>query len=309
MAVKIRAVLLVLAIAALWSTWAEKARFDNYRVISVRVENDKQRRLLEDIEGNTDSVQFLKPPSLHHNAEMIVAPHKLADIDELFRRNSIHSEVLIRNLQKYACEPHLSTDYWMGYTIYFHTGSSTTNNRKPGRANLDGRPIIAWKPSTSGSMNKSKNIHKYWRILMSEDHMSGEWFALWNYPTKWYDICYRIHVKIGTISTIFKYSNSSVQGNPTIFIESTIHAREWVTVATATYFLNELLTSEDPDIIDLAQNYDWVIIPVLNVDGYAYTHNRVYQCEKVNQWSLNYLLYFVGSHVAQKSFAVFHPFL
>lgn len=72
----------------------------------------------------------------------------------------------------------------------------------------------------------------------------------------------------------------SYQGNPTIFIESTIHAREWVTVATATYFLNELLTSKDPAIVDLAQNYDWVIIPVFNVDGYTYTHNRV-----SNKWA------------------------
>lgn len=68
---------------------------------------------------------------------------------------------------------------------------------------------------------------------------------------------------------------SHKKGNPTIFIESTIHAREWVTVATATYFLNELLTSKDPNIVDLAHNYDWVMIPVFNVDGYEYTHTWV----------------------------------
>lgn len=65
------------------------------------------------------------------------------------------------------------------------------------------------------------------------------------------------------------------QGNPTIFIESTIHAREWITAATTTYFLNELLTSNNTEIRNLANNYDWVIVPVVNVDGYEYTHNRV----------------------------------
>lgn len=65
------------------------------------------------------------------------------------------------------------------------------------------------------------------------------------------------------------------QGNPIIFIESTIHAREWITAATATYFLNELLTSSNADIQSLAQNYDWIIVPVLNVDGYAFTHSTV----------------------------------
>ncbi|XP_055295139.1 zinc carboxypeptidase-like [Sitodiplosis mosellana] len=67
---------------------------------------------------------------------------------------------------------------------------------------------------------------------------------------------------------------SKKEGNPTIFIESTIHAREWVTVATATYFLNELLTSDDGEIRKLANNYDWVFVPVVNVDGFAYSHSN-----------------------------------
>lgn len=66
-----------------------------------------------------------------------------------------------------------------------------------------------------------------------------------------------------------------LQKNPIIFIESTIHAREWITVATATYILNELLTSNDPEVRDLATKYDWVFIPVVNVDGYVYSHSSV----------------------------------
>lgn len=66
------------------------------------------------------------------------------------------------------------------------------------------------------------------------------------------------------------------KGNPLIFIESNIHAREWVTSATATFFLNELLTSTDEKIKNLALNYDWVIVPVFNVDGFEYTHTTVH---------------------------------
>lgn len=72
-----------------------------------------------------------------------------------------------------------------------------------------------------------------------------------------------------------KKKKFQLQGNPTIFIESTIHSREWVTVATATYLLNELLTSNDEEVKKMAENYDWVFVPVLNVDGYAYTHSHV----------------------------------
>lgn len=46
-------------------------------------------------------------------------------------------------------------------------------------------------------------------------------------------------------------------------------------MATGTYILNELLTSDDPDIKKLSENFDWVFVPVINVDGYEYTHTKV----------------------------------
>ena len=66
-----------------------------------------------------------------------------------------------------------------------------------------------------------------------------------------------------------------IQNNSTIFIESTIHASEWITVATATYILNEFLTSNDPEVQALAESYDWIFVPIVNVDGYSYTHSTV----------------------------------
>lgn len=70
------------------------------------------------------------------------------------------------------------------------------------------------------------------------------------------------------------------QGNPTIFIEAAIHGREWPSASVATYILNELVTSSDREVRYLAENYDWVIVPVLNVDGYEYTHTTVSCCSK-----------------------------
>ncbi|TDG46691.1 hypothetical protein AWZ03_006871 [Drosophila navojoa] len=66
---------------------------------------------------------------------------------------------------------------------------------------------------------------------------------------------------------------------PGIFIESNIHAREWITSATATWFINELLTSQKEEVRNLAESYDWYIIPVFNVDGFEYSHrsNRLWR--------------------------------
>lgn len=61
-------------------------------------------------------------------------------------------------------------------------------------------------------------------------------------------------------------------GNKAVFIESNIHAREWITSATITFFIDQLLHSRRPAVREIAENLDWYIIPVLNVDGFAYTH-------------------------------------
>ncbi|TDG46387.1 hypothetical protein AWZ03_007161 [Drosophila navojoa] len=67
--------------------------------------------------------------------------------------------------------------------------------------------------------------------------------------------------------------------NKAIFIESGIHAREWIAPATATYIINELLSSTDERIQSLAKNYNWFIFPCVNPDGYKYTfeHDRMWR--------------------------------
>lgn len=55
-----------------------------------------------------------------------------------------------------------------------------------------------------------------------------------------------------------------------------------------------MVTSTDPEIRYLAKHYDWVIVPILNVDGYEYTHTTVsYNWEvipKEKNVELNYFL-------------------
>lgn len=67
--------------------------------------------------------------------------------------------------------------------------------------------------------------------------------------------------------------------NKAIFIESGIHAREWIAPATATYIINELLSSTDERVQQLAKNYNWIIFPCINPDGYKYTfeHDRMWR--------------------------------
>ncbi|KAK5642003.1 hypothetical protein RI129_008170 [Pyrocoelia pectoralis] len=58
---------------------------------------------------------------------------------------------------------------------------------------------------------------------------------------------------------------------PLIFIEAGIHAREWVAPAQALFIIHQLL--EVPDNKELIEKVDWIVIPLVNPDGYEYSHS------------------------------------
>jgi len=59
-------------------------------------------------------------------------------------------------------------------------------------------------------------------------------------------------------------------GKPNVWLESGIHAREWISPAVATYIVNELVSgyASHPEYLD---NINWYFLPSANPDGYAYT--------------------------------------
>jgi len=59
----------------------------------------------------------------------------------------------------------------------------------------------------------------------------------------------------------------------TIYIHCTIHAREWITTTTCLWIIDALL-DKDTDGPRLIQDFNWIIIPVFNIDGYDYTHTN-----------------------------------
>lgn len=93
------AILLVLAYATFATS--EKARFDNYRVVSVKIADENQRLILQQFDDASDSIDILSETN-DGVVEVVVAPHKLADIHDIFERNAIQSEVIHTNLQSYV---------------------------------------------------------------------------------------------------------------------------------------------------------------------------------------------------------------
>ncbi|KAK8762111.1 hypothetical protein V5799_026624 [Amblyomma americanum] len=61
---------------------------------------------------------------------------------------------------------------------------------------------------------------------------------------------------------------------PIVFLECGIHAREWISHSTCLYIIDQLATQydKDEDIRRLVSKYEWRIYPIVNPDGYEYTH-------------------------------------
>lgn len=62
---------------------------------------------------------------------------------------------------------------------------------------------------------------------------------------------------------------SGPETNPGIFIDGGIHAREWISPATVTYMVNELVQNSDT-YSDILSSVNFYIMPAINPDGYEY---------------------------------------
>ena len=66
-----------------------------------------------------------------------------------------------------------------------------------------------------------------------------------------------------------------------IIVTGAAHAREWISVSTVSYLAYSFIINhlKDKRITALVNDFDWIFIPTLNVDGYAYTweHDRLWR--------------------------------
>ncbi|XP_058058076.1 zinc carboxypeptidase-like [Anopheles bellator] len=165
----------------------------------------------------------------------------------------------------------------------------------PGQVNQSVEVVIA--PSDAKLLVDLLRTHKLQATLLTDNlqkiidqerpaRRKDEGFGWDDYHTleeiyAWIDVMVAQHPSVLSVESIGRtYENRDMKviklsygsGNQGIFVEANIHAREWITSATVTWILNELLTSEDPRVRYIAENYDWYIVPVSNPDGFEYTH-------------------------------------
>jgi len=75
---------------------------------------------------------------------------------------------------------------------------------------------------------------------------------------------------------VVKVGSDNGSDKPSIWIDGGIHSEEWIAVSTVTFMLNKLVTeyATDPKIKNYVDKANWYFVPVLNVDGYEFTHTE-----------------------------------
>ena len=67
-----------------------------------------------------------------------------------------------------------------------------------------------------------------------------------------------------------KISSGGKRDKPAVLIDAGIHAREWIAPTTALYAISKLVNEKN-----LYEKIDWYILPLINPDGYEYSHTEV----------------------------------
>jgi len=69
------------------------------------------------------------------------------------------------------------------------------------------------------------------------------------------------------------------EGLPVMYLQSALHAREWITLGANVWYINRLLTGNVSDEMWLTEQLEWRIVPLVNPDGYvwSYTKDRMWR--------------------------------
>jgi len=104
-----------------------------------------------------------------------------------------------------------------------------------------------------------------------------DYFPNYAQVNQWLNTQHALHPDTTEIKTVgLTYMGTEIKAirifsgptpKPAVLIQACIHAREWITVTSALYVVQELLKMPE-----ITSSFDFHIIPVLNVDGYSYTH-------------------------------------
>ncbi|XP_055038419.2 carboxypeptidase B [Misgurnus anguillicaudatus] len=85
----------------------------------------------------------------------------------------------------------------------------------------------------------------------------------------------------GRPMNLLRVGKKTGSGKPAVFMDCGFHAREWISPAFCQWFVQEALSTygSDAEMTNLLDKMDFFVLPIFNIDGYAYTwsNNRMWR--------------------------------
>ncbi|KAK4016628.1 carboxypeptidase B [Daphnia magna] len=215
--------------------------YHGYRVYEAVAKNAAQAQALSDLEMS-ELFDFWSPVRLNKPTDIMSSPEQIQQLLDVFNSNSIQHKIKIDDVQQLidAQQNH------MGNEIVKQSSSLRYN--------------LTWD-----------NYYRY-------DDIREFAYALGaSYPEL-------VTVSVAGKSyedrdlILIKISSGGSASKNAIFVDGGIHACEWISPATVTYIVRELVENyaAHPQYVD---DVDWFFMPLVNPDGYEFAHtdNRLWR--------------------------------
>ncbi|XP_015176252.1 PREDICTED: carboxypeptidase B-like isoform X1 [Polistes dominula] len=221
---------------------SNRISYRNHQLLRIFPTTDEHISELRELrDSEPDDIKFWNDPILNRTTDVVVGPDIVSDVKEYLKSNKIDFKVLISDIQK------------------------TINYQNPKMSKEQRADLV----TSQGHTMTWRRYHRYGEILRYLEYLS------FRYPTMVEIITIGhsyegLPIKMAKISTGPKRDG---EPKPAIWIDAGMHAREWISIAVATYILSQLVerNSSYSKLLDVT---DWMILPVANPDGYEYTHTH-----------------------------------
>jgi len=220
--------------------------YDNYKVVRIRPKTKDHVAAIQTLKEQTardgifNTLDFWREPStLNASVDIMVHPADMIGLSRYLAKHGLPSKVVVENVQKLVDEQ---------------------------KALVDRAPIFK-----RGADPSSFPIDQYHSLAEIYD-----WFD--SLASKYPNL-----VSTETIGQSFEKRDQRIikigakgEKKPGFWLDAGIHAREWASVSTAVYIINELVTKYDtnPTYKELVDKIDFFILPSVNPDGYEYTRSK-----------------------------------
>ncbi|XP_065349976.1 carboxypeptidase B-like [Cloeon dipterum] len=239
---------ILLAIASTAAQSSDQTQYQGAQVLKLKLKTDAQKTLIRKLQSE-GKIEIWKRLSHGNVVDALVSSSALSAVKDQLAKENVEVQVMIADVAK---------------TIKTHNPPAEVKEEAAKRKQTPQRKTASAKIAETYNLP----FTKYNRLSVIYGYLD---FLARKYPT----VCSVQSIGVtglGNAIKMLKITGSVKPAKLSFVIEGGIHAREWISPASVTYVIKELV--ENRAAHAFAPKLDYYIIPVINPDGYEFAHTK-----------------------------------